>query len=204
MPLKETSPVGPVNPYGRTKLMIEEILRDIAVANPDWRAICLRYFNPVGAHESGLIGEDPREIPNNLLPFIAQVAIGRLPRLRVFGGDFPTADGTGIRDYVHVTDLAIGHLTALHFIVQDKSAAHCVVNLGTGRGSSVLQVIQAFERATGQVVPYDVVARRAGDNAKSYADTALAAALLGWAAERELDRMCTDVWRWQTANPGGY
>jgi UDP-glucose 4-epimerase len=204
MPLDESSPTGPANPYGHTKLMIEQILHDIARADPLWRAMCLRYFNPAGAHESGLIGEDPRDIPNNLMPYVAQVAAGRLPRLRVFGNDYPTPDGTGVRDYIHVTDLANGHIAAIRRLLDPTSIAHTVVNLGTGKGYSVLEVLDAFTRASARRVPYDVVERRAGDVAVSLADVALARRYLGWEAERDLDRMCTDAWRWQSENPGGY
>jgi UDP-glucose 4-epimerase len=182
--------------------MIEDILRDLGRADPSWNAILLRYFNPVGAHTSGRIGEDPNGIPNNLMPFVAQVAVGRLPELRVFGNDYPTPDGTGVRDYIHVVDLALGHLAAL-----DRLAANPGVvayNLGTGRGHSVLEVVAAFEQATGRHIPYRIVARRPGDVAVSYADPARAEAELGWRAVRGLDEMCADAWRWQSQNPNGY
>jgi UDP-glucose 4-epimerase len=203
MPVSEASPTAPVNPYGHTKLMVEQMLHDLAEADPDWRTICLRYFNPVGAHESGLIGEDPRDTPNNLMPYVAQVAIGRLPRLQVFGDDYPTSDGTGVRDYIHVTDLALGHVAALHQVLSTVSG-HTVINLGTGRGHSVLEVVHAFMQASGRPVPYEVVERRPGDVAVSFADARLARSMFGWKAERDLDRMCVDAWRWQSANPDGY
>ncbi|MBK9714054.1 MAG: UDP-glucose 4-epimerase GalE [Kouleothrix sp.] len=202
VPIAEDFPLGATNPYGRTKLMIEEILRDLHVADPSYNIAILRYFNPVGAHASGRIGEDPNGIPNNLLPYIAQVAVGKLPRLRVFGGDYPTPDGTGVRDYIHVVDLALGHLRAL----QRLAAAPGVVtyNLGTGRGYSVLEVVAAFERASGAKIPYEVVGRRPGDSATSYADPSKANRELGWSADRDIDEMCADAWRWQSANPNGY
>jgi UDP-glucose 4-epimerase len=203
MPLNETSPTGPANPYGQTKLMVERILQDIARADARWRVMCLRYFNPVGAHESGLIGEDPRGTPNNLLPYIAQVAAGRLSVLRIFGNDYPTVDGTGVRDYIHVTDLAIGHVSALRRLMDDRRIEHDVINLGTGRGHSVLEVVRAFMRASGREVPYEIVERRAGDVAASFADASLAAACFNWRARFDLDRMCSDAWRWQAANPCG-
>lgn len=202
VPIREDFPVGATNPYGRSKLFIEEILRDLHVSDPRWNIALLRYFNPVGAHESGRIGEDPNGIPNNLMPYIAQVAVGRLQRLRVFGDDYPTPDGTGVRDYIHVVDLARGHLAALHRL----QAAPGVVtyNLGTGRGYSVLEVIAAFERASGRPVPYDIVERRPGDIACCYADPSLARDELGWRAEYDLERMVVDAWRWQSQNPDGY
>ena len=204
MPLTESSPTGPVNPYGHSKLMVEQLLQDLAHSDPRWRVLCLRYFNPVGAHESGMIGEDPRNIPNNLMPFVAQVAVGRLPRLRVFGNDYPTPDGTGVRDYIHVMDLASGHVAALGRLLGSDPLEHSVVNLGTGRGQSVLEVVRAFETASGRSIPYDVVERRAGDVAVSYADARLAQRYLGWKAKRGPDAMCADAWRWQSANPRGY
>jgi UDP-glucose 4-epimerase len=202
VPIREDFPVGATNPYGRSKLFIEEILRDLHVSDPRWNIALLRYFNPVGAHESGRIGEDPNGIPNNLMPYIAQVAVGRLQRLRVFGDDYPTPDGTGVRDYIHVVDLARGHLAALHKL----QAAPGVVtyNLGTGRGYSVLEVIAAFERASGRPIPYDIVERRPGDIACCYADPSLAREELGWSAEYDLERMVVDAWRWQSQNPDGY
>ena len=204
MPLEETSPVAPLNPYGQTKLMVEQILQDLARADPSWRVLCLRYFNPVGAHESGLIGEDPRGTPNNLMPYVAQVAVGRLARLNVYGNDYPTPDGTGVRDYIHVTDLAKGHVAAIARLLADEPLEHSVVNLGTGQGHSVLEVVRAFTRASGQPIPYDFVARRAGDVPESFADVERARCYLHWEAERDLDRMCKDTWRWQSANPDGY
>lgn len=204
MPLTETSPTEPVNPYGHTKLMVEQILHDIARAHSRWRIMCLRYFNPVGAHESGLIGEDPRDTPNNLMPYIAQVAVGRLTRLKVFGNDYPTPDGTGVRDYIHVTDLATGHVAAIRRLMEDAPVEHLVVNLGTGKGHSVLEVVCAFIRTTNKRVPYDIVERRPGDVAMSYADATLARNYLGWSAERALERMCADTWQWQSTNPHGY
>ncbi len=202
VPITEDFPLSATNPYGRTKLFIEEILRDLCAADPRWTCILLRYFNPVGAHESGRLGEDPRGLPNNLMPYVMQVAVGRLPELGVFGNDYPTPDGTGVRDYIHVVDLARGHLAALDRL---GGLAGCVpVNLGTGRGYSVLEMVAAAERASGRPVPYRVVPRRPGDVALCYADPARARELLGWHAERDLDRMCADHWRWQSANPDGY
>ncbi len=202
VPITEDMPLSAINPYGRTKLMVEEILRDLAVADPDWRIALLRYFNPVGAHPSGRIGEDPHGIPNNLVPYIAQVAVGKLPELRVYGGDYPTPDGTGVRDYIHVVDLAVGHLKAL----EKLQAVQGVVtyNLGTGRGYSVLEVLDAFGRACGRKLPYRIVERRPGDAPTSYADPSLANRELGWQARRSLDEMCADTWRWQSGNPNGY
>ena len=204
MPLTEESPLQPVNPYGRTKLMVEQVLRDVAAADPEWRVMLLRYFNPVGAHESGLIGEDPAGTPNNLMPFVAQVAVGRRPRLRIYGNDYPTMDGTGVRDYIHVVDLASGHVAALAKLVTADAPRETIVNLGTGRGHSVLEVVKTFEAASGRAVPYDIVARRPGDVATCYADASRARALLGWEARRSLDEMCADAWRWQSANPDGF
>jgi UDP-glucose 4-epimerase len=204
VPLKETSPLGPVHPYGRTKLMIEHILLDIAHADPSWRVMCLRYFNPVGAHECGLIGEDPRGTPNNLMPYVAQVAVGRLPRLRIFGKNYPTLDGTGVRDYVHVTDLASAHVAAIGRLLQRGDIENCVVNIGTGKGYSVLDLVHAFMRASGRKVPHEFVERRAGDVATSYAEVSLAKTRLRWVAARDLDQMCEDAWRWQSLNPRGY
>ena len=202
MPLTEDMPLGATNPYGRTKLMIEQILGDLHVSDSAWNIALLRYFNPVGAHPSGQIGEDPNGIPNNLMPFIAQVAVGKLPELRIFGGDYPTADGTGVRDYIHVVDLALGHLRALDKV---RSGSGVVAyNLGTGRGYSVLEAVAAFERASGRRIPYQIVERRPGDSAASYADPTLARRELGWEAARDLDEMCADTWRWQSANPNGY
>jgi UDP-glucose 4-epimerase len=202
VPIREDSPLSATNPYGRSKLMVEQIMRDLERADRRWRIVLLRYFNPVGAHESGRIGEDPSGIPNNLMPFVAQVAVGKLPRLRIFGDDWDTPDGTGVRDYIHVVDLAVGHLRAL-----DKIAKHAglhVYNLGTGCGSSVHEVRAAFERAAGREIPFDVTPRRDGDVACCYADPSLAERELGWTATRDLDAMCRDAWRWQSANPAGY
>lgn len=201
VPIVEDFPLSATNPYGQTKLIAEQILRDLVQAEPDWRVATLRYFNPVGAHASGLIGEDPQGVPNNLMPYIAQVAVGRLERLRVFGGDYATPDGTGVRDYIHVVDLARGHLAALAALAQrDQSFT---VNLGTGKGYSVLEAVSAFEKASGRAVPYDIVARRPGDIASCYADPSAAQALLGWHAQYDLERMCEDQWRWQSRNPRG-
>ncbi|MBN8441249.1 UDP-glucose 4-epimerase GalE [Thauera sp. UPWRP] len=202
VPIDESFPTSATNPYGRTKLMGEMMLRDVGAADPNWRIVLLRYFNPVGAHDSGRIGEDPNGLPNNLMPYVSQVAVGRLPRLRVFGGDYPTADGTGVRDYIHVVDLALGHLRALDRIGSLPGVT--TVNLGTGCGYSVLEVVRAFEAASGRAVPYEIVDRRPGDVAECWADPSLAAELLGWRAERDLARMCADAWRWQSANPQGY
>lgn len=203
VPIREDFPVGPVtNPYGRSKLMVEEICRDLAVADTTWRIALLRYFNPVGAHESGLIGEDPTGIPNNLMPYIAQVASGRRKELNIFGNDYPTPDGTGVRDYIHVTDLALGHLAALQTL--PKMNGVITVNLGTGRGYSVLEMVRAFEAASGKQVPYRIAPRRPGDIGECYADPAMALSLLGWRAERGIEDMCRDTWRWQTMNPEGY
>src|SRR5450830_1391106 len=202
VPITEDFPLSATKAYGRSKLMIEEMLRDLARARPSWRISLLRYFNPVGAHASGLIGEDPQGVPNNLLPFVAQVAVGRREFLNVWGNDYATPDGTGVRDYIHVVDLALGHLKALERLQQHSECL--AINLGTGVGYSVLDMVQAFEQASGQPVPYKVGARRAGDIASCYADPAQALALLGWRAERGLEAMCIDTWRWQSGNPNGY
>ncbi|NWF57331.1 MAG: UDP-glucose 4-epimerase GalE [Syntrophaceae bacterium] len=202
VPLTEDSPLSPTNPYGRGKLMIEEILGDLQASDSGWQVALLRYFNPVGAHESGQIGEDPNGIPNNLFPFIAQVAVGKLKELAVFGNDYPTPDGTGVRDYIHVTDLARGHLRALEKL--ENKPGLVTYNLGTGRGYSVLEAIAAFGKATGKPIPYKIVGRRPGDVAVSFADPSLAGRELGWKAERGLEEMCADAWRWQSNNPGGY
>ncbi len=202
VPILEDFPLSAANPYGRSKLMIEEILGDLHVSDPAWNVALLRYFNPVGAHPSGQIGEDPNGLPNNLLPYVSQVAIGRLPYLRIFGDDYPTPDGTGVRDYIHVADLAVGHLKALEVLDSDPGVA--AYNLGTGRGHSVLEVVAAFERASGQKIPYQIAPRRPGDVATSYADPGRARGELGWQAERDLDAMCADTWRWQSLNPNGY
>ena len=201
VPIREDFPVAPTNPYGRSKLMVEEILREAAAADPRWRVALLRYFNPVGAHESGLIGEDPNGVPNNLMPFISQVAVGRREALSVWGDDYPTPDGTGVRDYIHVVDLARGHLAALEHL---PASGVLTVNLGTGRGYSVLEMVRAFEQASGRKVAYRIAARRPGDVASCYADPSLAAERLGWRAQLEIDRMCADTWRWQSQNPQGY
>jgi UDP-glucose 4-epimerase len=202
VPIDESFPLQATNPYGRSKLIIEDMLRDIGQADPRWRVALLRYFNPVGAHASGLIGEDPRGIPNNLMPYVAQVAVGRRQELSIFGGDYPTPDGTGVRDYIHVVDLARGHLAALGKL--DQLAGVVPVNLGTGQGYSVLDVVEAFEKASGQPVPYRIVERRPGDVAACYADPRRARELLGWMAERDIAAMCADAWRWQSANPLGF
>ncbi len=204
VPIREDFPLSATNPYGQSKLMVENILRDLVQADATWKVALLRYFNPVGAHESGLIGEDPHGIPNNLVPFIAQVASGRRPQLNVFGGDYPTADGTGVRDYIHVMDLARGHHAALDRLDTWAEREPLTVNLGTGRGYSVLEMVRAFERASGRPVPYRVVDRRPGDIAVCYADPALAERVLGWKATLGLDCMCEDTWRWQVNNPQGY
>ena len=205
LPLTEDHPLSATNPYGRSKLMVEEILRDLQKSDASWRLCILRYFNPVGAHASGLIGEDPRGVPNNLLPFVAQVAVGRRASLNVWGGDYPTPDGTGVRDYIHVVDLALGHLKALQALERSRQMTECLtVNLGTGNGYSVLEIVKAFEQASGKPVPYQVAARRPGDIASCYADPQHAQSQLGWRAERGLAEMCADAWRWQSANPKGY
>ncbi len=205
LPLRETAetPITEItNPYGRSKLVMEFVLHDWQASWPDLNVALLRYFNPVGAHPSGDIGEDPSGVPNNLLPYVAQVAVGKLKRLRVFGGDYETPDGTGIRDYIHVVDLAIGHLAALNKLAENPGIV--VYNLGTGRGYSVLEVVRAFEKASGREIPFDIVDRRPGDIAECYADPALAESELGWSAARGLDEMCADTWRWQSKNPDGY
>ena len=202
LPLTENHPLSATNPYGRTKLVIEDMLRELHHADPAWRIAILRYFNPVGAHSSGEIGEDPVGVPNNLLPYVAQVAVGRREYLNVWGADYPTHDGTGLRDYIHVVDLALGHLKALERL---QTAAQCFsVNLGTGTGYSVLDIVRAFEQASGHTVPYRVGPRRAGDVAACYADPSHAAQLLGWRAERDLALMCRDAWNWQLRNPQGF
>jgi UDP-glucose 4-epimerase len=202
MPLLEDMPTGCTNPYGWTKYMIEQILRDVAAAYPDWAVALLRYFNPIGAHESGQIGEDPVGIPNNLVPYIAQVASGKLRTLRVFGGDYDTPDGTGVRDYIHVVDLARGHVAACEYLMAHTGCE--VFNIGTGIGMSVLDVVKTFERVSGVAIPYEVVPRRPGDIATCYADAGKAKALLNWQATKTLEDMCRDTWRWQRANPMGY
>ena len=203
VPIREDFPTpGCTNPYGWTKLMMEQVFRDVQKADPEWNTILLRYFNPIGAHESGRIGEDPAGIPNNLLPYVAQVAVGRLKELNVFGNDYPTPDGTGIRDYIHVVDLAIGHLRAIEKLAEKPGFK--IYNLGTGNGYSVLQIVKAFEAASGQKVPYVIKPRRPGDIAECWADPALAAKELHWKAERGIEQMCADAWRWQSQNPNGY
>ena len=201
-PFDENQPTSATNPYGWTKVMVEQILRDVCHAKKDWNVVLLRYFNPVGAHESGRIGEDPAGIPNNLLPFVSQVAVGLRPQLKVYGNDYPTPDGTGLRDYIHVVDLAVGHLKAVEKLASKPGVA--VYNLGTGKPSSVLDVVKAFEKASGRMVPYQIVPRRPGDVAASFADPTKAQKELGWKAVRDLDQMCADAWRWQSANPRGY
>lgn len=202
LPLTEDHPLWAGNPYGRTKQYIESILSDAAVGNPDFCHATLRYFNPIGAHPSGRIGEDPRGIPNNLFPYVTQVAVGRLGRLRIFGDDYDTVDGTGVRDFIHVMDLAEGHLAALRHLVSNNRSI--TANLGTGKGHSVLEVVHAFERTTGIQIPYEIAPRRPGDIASCYADPSLAAAAFGWRARLGIDDMCRDAWAWQSANPRGY
>ena len=202
LPFDESHPLRPINPYGRTKYFNEEIIRDWAGTDPEKSAILLRYFNPVGAHSSGMLGEDPNGIPNNLVPFIAQVAVGRRSHLNIFGDDYDTPDGTGIRDYIHVSDLAAGHLAALNYAKDHKGVEP--INLGTGKGHSVLEMVKAFEKASGTPINYRIMPRRKGDLDSSYADTDKAEQLLGWRATKSIDDMCQDVWRWQSQNPNGY
>ncbi len=202
VPIREDFPTSATNPYGRSKLMVEECLTDFHKANPDWSITLLRYFNPVGAHESGLLGEDPQGIPNNLLPFVAQVAVGRREKLGVFGDDYSTPDGTGVRDYIHVIDLADGHLAALNKVGQ-QAGLH-IFNLGTGQGNSVLEMVAAFEKAAQRPIPYEIKPRRAGDIAECWADPTYAEQVLGWKATRSLETMVVDTWRWQSNNPNGY
>jgi UDP-glucose 4-epimerase len=202
LPIREDAALATTNPYGATKLIGENILRDVERSDPSWSIAYLRYFNPVGAHESGLIGEDPKGLPNNLMPYVAQVAAGKVERLKVFGNDYETPDGTGVRDYIHVVDLAEGHVAALRWMFERQKSL--TVNLGTGQGYSVLEVIRAYERASGRKVPYDIVMRRPGDVAACYADPTLARDTLNWQAKRDLNAMCADSWRWQSANPMGY
>jgi UDP-glucose 4-epimerase len=202
LPIREEAPIRTTNPYGATKAMVEQILRDVAIAQPNWSIVCLRYFNPIGAHESGRIGEDPHDIPNNLFPFVCQVAIGKRPHLNVFGQDWPTVDGTGVRDYLHVADLAAGHVRAFEYT---HSHAGCIaINLGTGHGVSVLELVAAFEQATGKRVPRVMAPRRPGDIAACWADAARAERLLAWRTSRTLQEACADGWRWQQNNPNGY
>lgn len=202
VPIHEDFPLSATNPYGRSKLMVEEILRDLILADDTWHIALLRYFNPVGAHESGLIGEDPGGTPNNLMPYISQVAVGRRKELQIFGGDYPTPDGTGVRDYIHVVDLAFGHIAALDWLRQHKGVH--TFNLGTGQGKSVLEVVRAFEAVSGKHVPYRIVDRRPGDIAQCYADASRAEREFGWKAQRGITEMCRDTWNWQVKNPGGH
>lgn len=215
LPIDESAPLSVTNPYGRTKLIVEQILEDACAADPELRAISLRYFNPVGAHPSGLIGEAPNGVPNNLMPYICQVAVGLRERLQVYGGDWPTVDGTGVRDYIHVMDLARAHAHAIEALGRVADAGpeafvsaplqgHRTINLGVGRGISVLELVRAFETASGRAIPHEIVGRRPGDVAEVYADPRLAETLLGWRAERDVDAMCRDAWRWQSMNPDGY
>lgn len=204
VPATEASALQPTNPYGRTKYFIEEICRDLVVSDKEWRVALLRYFNPVGAHPSGRIGEDPRGIPNNLMPFVQQVAVGRRAELTVFGDDYPTPDGTGVRDYIHVMDLAAGHVAAIRKIEATPDLGCAVYNLGTGKGTSVLEIVAAFEKACGKAIPKKVAARRPGDNAVVYASTAFAEEQLGWKAELGIDECCRDQWKWCSENPYGY
>ena len=202
VPINEQAALRPTNPYGQTKIMSEQILRDLEIADPSWHIAYLRYFYPIGAHESGLIGEDPLGIPNNLSPIVAQVAIGKLPVLNIYGNDWPTPDGTGVRDYIHVVDLAQGHVKAIDYLLRGQPSL--TVNLGTGQGYSVMDVIRAYEQAVGRPIPYQVVARRVGDIASCYADARLAEQQLGWRASRSIAQMCADGWCWQSQNPQGY
>ena len=202
VPVREDARLQATNPYGRTKLVMEQLIGDLCQSDAGFRAANLRYFNPVGAHESGLIGEDPSGIPNNLMPYICQVAVGRREKLQVFGGDYPTVDGTGVRDYIHVMDLARAHADALDYLAREDRSL--TVNLGTGRGVSVLELLRSFEKASGRDIPHEIVARRPGDVAEVYADPSLANRLLGWHAQLDVDAMCRDAWRWQSMNPQGY
>lgn len=203
VPITEECPKGEItNPYGQTKSMLEQILTDMQKADPEWNVILLRYFNPIGAHKSGTIGENPNGIPNNLMPYITQVAVGKLPCLGVFGDDYDTPDGTGVRDYIHVVDLALGHVKSLKKV--EEKAGLCIYNLGTGNGYSVLEIVKNFEEASGKKVPYEIKPRRAGDIATCYADATKAKEELGWQAKRGIKEMCQDSWRWQSNNPNGY
>lgn len=204
LPVTEKAPRSATNPYGQTKLMIEQILEDLCKAEKQWNVISLRYFNPVGAHTSGLIGEDPNGIPNNLLPYISQVAVGRIETLNIFGGDYPTVDGTGVRDYIHVIDLVEGHIAAVDYLHAAEKRGFLAINLGRGMGVSVLEMVNAFEEACGLKIPYRIVQRREGDIAECYADSRLAYDVLGWKAKRGIKEMCEDAWRWQSMNPSGY
>lgn len=201
-PIPETAPLSPFNPYGHTKRMVEQILEDLSVSDSAWNIALLRYFNPVGAHESGMIGEDPNGIPNNLMPYVSQVAAGKLKQLSIFGNDYPTADGTGVRDYIHVVDLALGHVAAVE--VLNKSCGLITVNLGAGHGYSVLELVHTFQEVTGKAIPYKIVERRAGDIAMYFADATLAKQKLAWQTQRDLADICRDTWRWQSQNPQGY
>ncbi|MDI6743129.1 MAG: UDP-glucose 4-epimerase GalE [Smithella sp.] len=208
IPIAENCPPAPTNPYARSKFIIEQILNDIHRADPQWEVVILRYFNPVGAHQSGLIGEDPQGIPNNLMPYISQVAVGRRKKLQIFGNDYPTSDGTGVRDYIHVMDLAEGHVAALRKIEKKQSSRKkkmpLMINLGTGRGCTVMEMVQAFEKVSGKKIPYSVTKRRAGDIAACYADVTYAKKILKWKTKRSIEDMCCDAWRWQSENPQGY
>ena len=201
-PLVETMPTSATNPYGQTKLMVEHVLNDLAKSDDEWSIACLRYFNPIGAHESGLIGENPNGIPNNLLPYVSQVAVGRLPQLQIFGDDYDTLDGTGVRDYIHVVDLAVGHVKALENLTNITGCQP--INIGTGNGTSVLEIVNEFKEISGQDIPYAIVPRRTGDIGTVYADATIANVLLGWQASRDLNAMITDTWRWQSQNPNGF
>ena len=204
LPIVESSPRSATNPYGQSKLMIEYMLEDLAKADNHWQLISLRYFNPIGAHHTGTIGENPNGIPNNLMPYVSQVAVGKLPQLSVFGNDYDTVDGTGVRDYIHVVDLAKGHVAALQYLEHQTELGFEPINLGTGKGTSVLELVNAFIKTTGQPVPYSIAPRRPGDIASCYASSDKAKHLLGWQAEFDIERMCTDTWRWQSQNPNGY
>ncbi len=204
LPIVESSPRSATNPYGQSKLMIEYMLEDLAKSDNHWQLISLRYFNPIGAHHTGTIGENPNGIPNNLMPYVSQVAVGKLPQLSVFGNDYDTVDGTGVRDYIHVVDLAKGHVAALQYLENQTQLGFEPINLGTGKGTSVLELVNAFIKTTGQPVPYSVAPRRPGDIASCYASSDKAKKLLGWQAEFDIERMCTDTWRWQSQNPNGY
>lgn len=204
LPIVESSPRSATNPYGQSKLMIEYMLEDLAKSDNHWQLISLRYFNPIGAYHTGTIGENPNGIPNNLMPYVSQVAVGKLPQLSVFGNDYDTVDGTGVRDYIHVVDLAKGHVAALQYLENQTQLGFEPINLGTGKGTSVLQLVNAFIKTTGQSVPYSIAPRRPGDIASCYASSDKAKHLLGWQAEFDIERMCTDTWRWQSQNPKGY
>lgn len=204
LPIVESSPRSATNPYGQSKLMIEHMLEDLAKSDNHWQLISLRYFNPIGAHHTGTIGENPNGIPNNLMPYVSQVAVGKLPQLSVFGNDYDTVDGTGVRDYIHVVDLAKGHVAALQYLEHQTQLGFEPINLGTGKGTSVLELVNAFIKTTNQPVPYSIAPRRPGDIASCYASSDKAKHLLGWQAEFDIERMCTDTWRWQSQNPNGY